>query len=215
MSRRGDELREHMLFVAKDVFLESGFERASMDVIAARADTTKRTLYAHFESKEKLFLAVVELVRGLLLERLKTPDDYSDDPKEALVLFCGRFLEALVWKRSIRMSRLTIAESDRFPDGAALFYEAIFGTAQERLETFLRERLGMPRKGAARAAGELLGRVLHPRFTRALFGLDEVTDEWLNDDRLSAGIDLRPIRIAVADLLLELRALSDAKPGDR
>ena len=32
MARRGSELREHILWCAKDVFLEQGFERASMDV---------------------------------------------------------------------------------------------------------------------------------------------------------------------------------------
>ena len=37
-----------------------------MDVIAARVATSKRTLYAHCESKVKLFLAVIELVRGLV-----------------------------------------------------------------------------------------------------------------------------------------------------
>ncbi len=190
-----------MLFAAKDVFLEAGFERASMDVIAARADTTKRTLYAHFESKEKLFLAVVELVRGLLLARLKLPAEYSEDPAEALVLFCGRFLETVVWHRSIRMYRLTIAEAERFPDGAAQFYDAIFGTAQGRLEAFLCERLTWSRKTAARTAGELLGRILYPRFPRALFGLDVVMEEWLDDQRITAQIDLEPIRRAVAELV--------------
>ena len=34
---RGDQLSEHILWIAKNVFLEVGFERASMDVIAARA----------------------------------------------------------------------------------------------------------------------------------------------------------------------------------
>ena len=68
-ARRGDQLREHMLWTAKNVFRELGFERASMDVIAARAGVSKRTVYAHFENKERLYLSVVELVRGLSLGR--------------------------------------------------------------------------------------------------------------------------------------------------
>src|SRR5580698_6907535 len=52
MTRRGDTLREHILWTAKEVFLEMGFERASMDVVANRAQTSKRSLYAHFQSKE-------------------------------------------------------------------------------------------------------------------------------------------------------------------
>jgi hypothetical protein len=32
MARRGEKLSEHILWTAKNVFLEMGFERASMDV---------------------------------------------------------------------------------------------------------------------------------------------------------------------------------------
>src|SRR5882724_2632250 len=111
MARRGDELREHILRTAKDVFLELGFERASMDVVAARASTSKRTLYAHFESKDKLFLAVVDLVRGLYLDKIRTPDDYGEDTAEAVVLFCGRFLQLLLWEPVLRTCRLNITEA--------------------------------------------------------------------------------------------------------
>jgi AcrR family transcriptional regulator len=96
-----------------------GFERASMDVIADRAETSKRTLYAHFENKEKLYLAVIDLVRGLFLSRLKMPSEYSGDAAEALVMFCGRFVEVLLFARTIRMCRLSIAEAGRFPEGSA------------------------------------------------------------------------------------------------
>src|SRR3954464_1993521 len=97
MGRRGDELSEHILFAAKDVFLELGFERASMDVIAERARTSKRTLYARFASKEKLYLAVIALIRGLSLEKLRSPAEHAEDTGEALVQFCGRFMELLLW----------------------------------------------------------------------------------------------------------------------
>ena len=115
VGRRGDELSEHILFAAKDVFLELGFERASMDVIAERAKTSKRTLYAHFESKEKLYLAVIDLIRGLYLGKLRSPADYAEDTSEALVQFCGRFMELRLWTAAIRMYRLAISEAERFP----------------------------------------------------------------------------------------------------
>src|SRR5580658_6100646 len=100
MARRGDKLREHILWTAKEVFLEMGFERASMDEVAARAQTSKRSLYAHFENKQKLFLAFVELVRGLFLSKLKMPGDYSEKPAEALAIFCGRYVEMLLYEGS-------------------------------------------------------------------------------------------------------------------
>jgi AcrR family transcriptional regulator len=201
MRRRGDELSEHILFAAKDIFLELGFERASMDVIADRAKTSKRTLYAHFESKEKLYLAVIKLVRGLYLDSLRTPAEYAQDTSEALVQFCGRFMDLLLWTPAVRMCRLAISEAERFPEGSASFYDAIFTTAHERLASFLRERLKLGPKASAEAADDLIGRIAHPRLSRALFGIDKVRDEWLDEDKISADFDLKPIRKAVAMLL--------------
>src|ERR1700730_3688541 len=146
MARRGEQLRQHILRTAKDVFLEMGFERASMDVLAARAATSKRTLHAHFESKDKLFLAVVDLVRELYLDKLKTPADYGEDTAEAVVLFCGRFLQLLLWGPVLRTCRLGIAEADRLSEASAQYYDAIFNSTHERLAAFLseRRRLSLP-----------------------------------------------------------------------
>ena len=94
---RGEKLREHMLWTAKDVFLAEGFERAGMELIASRAGTTKRTLYAHFANKEALFLAVVELVQQLFAGRLGKPGDYAAEPVEALTRFCGQFRRLMLW----------------------------------------------------------------------------------------------------------------------
>ncbi|WP_409491095.1 TetR/AcrR family transcriptional regulator [Amycolatopsis sp. cmx-11-12] len=53
--RRGEELRRHILVTAKEVLLETGYEQTSMDTVEARAGTSKRSLYAHFENKDALF----------------------------------------------------------------------------------------------------------------------------------------------------------------
>ena len=192
-----------MLFVAKDVFLEMGFERASMDAIAGRAGTSKRTLYAHFENKEKLYLAVIGLVRGLFLSRLKTPGDYRGGAAKALETFCGRFLETLLYARTIRMCRLTIAEAARFPEGSAQYFEVIFSTAHERLSAYLKQTFGLPAKVGSEAAHELLGRVIYPRFPRALFGVDQLSEQ-LDAEAIRPDFDLKPVRKAVTELIESL-----------
>ena len=118
--------------MAKDVFLEMGYERASMDAVAVRAGTSKRSLYAHFESKDKLFLAVLDLIRELYLG-LKTPDAYASDPVEAVTLFCGRFLQLMAWEPQVRTCRLSIAEAERLPGSSSAYYEAIFASTHQRL----------------------------------------------------------------------------------
>jgi TetR/AcrR family transcriptional regulator of autoinduction and epiphytic fitness len=51
--------REAILNGATEVFIEYGFEVASMDKIAEVANVSKRTIYNHFPSKEVLFQAIV------------------------------------------------------------------------------------------------------------------------------------------------------------
>ena len=202
MARRGEQLRRHILLAAKDVFLEVGFERASMDVISARAQTSKRTLYAHFENKENLYLAVVELSRGLFLARLKKPDDYAGSPEEVLVQFCGRFLEILVYAPVVRMCRMGMAEAERFPEGSIQLFDALFAETQDRLSSYLKSELRLSDECCRDAAQQLLGRVIYPRFTRALFGLDKLTEKL--DDTMNADFDLAPVRQAVTQFLKTL-----------
>jgi AcrR family transcriptional regulator len=172
MARRGEELRTHILYAAKEVFLEHGFERASMDQVAARAQTSKRTLYAHFASKEALYLAIVEYVRGVSLERVKTPADYSGPPREALAQFLARFMQSALHGPAIQMARMSIGAASRFPDGAAEYFEVAFQSVAERIAAFLRSTYRLTPRTAHDAANALLGRILIPRFLRALFAVD-------------------------------------------
>lgn len=202
MARRGDELREHILYEAKNVFIEMGFERTSMDVVAARASTSKRSLYAHFESKDKLFLDVIDLARGLYLGRLKTPQDYSEDVAEGAVLFCGRFLQLLLWQPALRTCRMTIAEAERLPEAAARYYDAIFDTTQQRLAAFLGERGQLNPSTSGDIARELLGVTVYPHLFRALLGVDKALDDTPDEAAIATDVDLAPIRTAAANLIL-------------
>jgi AcrR family transcriptional regulator len=177
-----------------------------MDVVASRAKTTKRTLYAHFSNKQALFLAVFDFLKGFFLDRLRTPDDYSDKPDEALVLFCGRFLETLLSEGAIRMCRVCVAEAARFPDASAQYCYVVFTEIEMRLTAYLRLKFALSPRASADAAQRLLGQVLHPRFPRALFGADPLV-ETFDEEQLSPDFDLKPIRRAVKMLLDSLNQL--------
>ncbi|MEV5717675.1 TetR/AcrR family transcriptional regulator [Amycolatopsis mediterranei] len=190
MARRGEALREHILDAAKLAFLEDGFERTSMDAIAARAETSKRSLYAHFPTKDALFLAVVERVRTLFGARMRTPAEYSAHPEEAVVRYCGRFLQLVRWSSVARMLRLGIAEADRLPELAAGLYDVLFGTTAGDLAAHLVAELGFAADDAEAVAGELLGLVLHPTLPRLLFGIDAPVDELPPEAGSAAEADL-------------------------
>jgi AcrR family transcriptional regulator len=203
MAIRGDKLTEHILWTAKDVFLELGFERASMDVVANRAKASKRTVYAHFENKEKLFLAVIQLVRELFLSRLRLPADYSDKPVEALTRFCGRYAEILLYEASIQMLRVSMAESERFPEQAAQYFDALFEEVHRRVSTYLKLTFEISSRNAAEATDKLFSSIFYPRLIRALFGLETLAKSFAQED-LPPTYDLRLIRRAVNEVLKAL-----------
>jgi AcrR family transcriptional regulator len=77
--RRYRHREDEMLDAACAVFAADGFESATMEAIAARAGTTKPTLYARFGPKEKLFAAAVRREHEMLNERVYAAYGGNDD----------------------------------------------------------------------------------------------------------------------------------------
>lgn len=57
---RREDVRTGVLAAAREVFAESGYQRASLESIARRAGFSKGAVYSNFESKDDLFLALLE-----------------------------------------------------------------------------------------------------------------------------------------------------------
>ena len=57
---RTKETRELLLQAAEEIFVRDGYEGAELGEIAALAGRTKGAIYAHFKSKEDIFLALIE-----------------------------------------------------------------------------------------------------------------------------------------------------------
>src|SRR5271156_5578524 len=57
---RTEETQSRILDAAQTVFSEQGFEKAQLEEVAARAGFTRGAIYAHYASKEDLFLALME-----------------------------------------------------------------------------------------------------------------------------------------------------------
>ena len=60
MPRTAQLTRKRILQAAYGLFRKQGFNRVTMDEIASAAGLTKRTLYHHFESKDRLLADVLE-----------------------------------------------------------------------------------------------------------------------------------------------------------
>jgi TetR/AcrR family transcriptional repressor of mexJK operon len=103
--------REAILDTAARVFMEFGYERASLAEIAARADCSKVTLYGYFASKEDLFMGVLLHLMGADIDpALKDLSAHAaEDPRRLLTLFGERYLNAALSAEGIAFKRLIVA----------------------------------------------------------------------------------------------------------
>lgn len=84
--------RDRLIDAARRVFAAQGFERASMEEIAAAAGAGKPTLYRYFASKDALFDAVFVTALDQLDASLAAAERTSGEPRQAL----QRMVAALV-----------------------------------------------------------------------------------------------------------------------
>ncbi len=57
---RTEETQAKILDAAEAIFSEQGFEKTQLEEVASRAGYTRGAIYAHYSSKEELFLALME-----------------------------------------------------------------------------------------------------------------------------------------------------------
>jgi AcrR family transcriptional regulator len=190
-----DERRNRIVWAAKRVLLEKGLDEASMDDVAACAGTTKPTVYAHFKSKDELFRAVVELIKGLFLGKLRTPDVYAAEPVEAVALFCGRFVELVCWQDAVGYQRVALAAAARSPAIARAVYDTVYAEACRSLAAYLRAR--KLTRGPESHAELLLSATTGGPVIRHLYGVDEPCAGVPNEERMGTWVDMKRIREAV------------------
>jgi TetR/AcrR family transcriptional repressor of mexJK operon len=102
---------------ALEVFLDRGYEGATVELIAAATGASKRTLYAHYEDKTGLFKAAVErAIQRYTAEAEKLAVIESDDLEETLVALGRMRLAHVISPVGMRLQRILNAESYRFPE---------------------------------------------------------------------------------------------------
>jgi AcrR family transcriptional regulator len=72
MPPSGELTRQRILTAAYRCFYREGFQRVSVDTIAAEANVTKKTLYYHFASKDELVGAVLQAQSDHALALIET-----------------------------------------------------------------------------------------------------------------------------------------------
>jgi TetR/AcrR family transcriptional regulator len=146
---RSAETRAKILDAALREFSALGMAGARMDQIAATAGVNKALLYYHFESKEKLYLAAVEMISAKIRDRSMALFLSDASPGERLlrgaldhfdrILAQGEFQSLLQQE----MMRLHQGESDALP----VLVKRVFAPLQSMYQSMMREGI---------ASGELI-----------------------------------------------------------
>lgn len=113
---RGVARRQAFLQAGREVFLEQGYEAASVNDVVRRAGGSLATLYAQFGNKEGLFFAVLQDQHERFV-RAMTPERVDHLPlEEGLKAIGVRYLSALLERDNLAFYRLMLGEARKFPE---------------------------------------------------------------------------------------------------
>lgn len=76
--------RELIVATAQQLFEEKGFDLTTVEEIAIRAELGKGTIYSYFQSKEQIYIAILEKGLDLLKERMDAALENPVSPIDAL-----------------------------------------------------------------------------------------------------------------------------------
>lgn len=118
------ERRKSILKAAHAAFVELGFARTTTAVVAAKANISKRTIYAIFDDKTALFAAVIREHRHLILD---LPRPAGDDLPvfETMVRIFRLDIDETAEREREAILNLIVRESARFPELSDYLYENI------------------------------------------------------------------------------------------
>ncbi len=135
----GDEdsaKRRQILTGASKVFMDLGFDGASMGEIARAAGVSKGTLYVYFADKSRLFEAIVEQEMN---DQQKIAFDFAPerDVPTTLREFGQAYIELLCRPGGGSAIRTVMAIAERMPEVGRRYYENVLEKTINRLADYL------------------------------------------------------------------------------
>src|SRR5688572_28738488 len=128
--------RRQIVDGARKVFLDLGFDGASMGEIARAAGVSKGTLYVYFADKSQLFGAVVEreaIEQGQIKFDLKP----GRDAETTLRQFGQAYIEILCRPQGGSAIRTVMAIAERMPDVGRQYYDHVIDRTTRELAAWL------------------------------------------------------------------------------
>ncbi len=180
-AERAGEVEERILDAAHKVFLERGFEGASIDQIAETARSGKPTIYSRFPNKEALFAAMVTHRIALKNARVRSHKPSGANIEERLASIALAVLSETLTEEFVGLLRVAISEGHRAPELARSLMAMARQRGGETVAHMLAEvttcgvfgELRQEREDRfAAAARYFLDLILLPMLMRALSGME-------------------------------------------
>jgi TetR/AcrR family transcriptional regulator, mexJK operon transcriptional repressor len=116
-AEQAEARHEELLDAALDLFLEHGFELTTIEMIAARINMTKRTVYARYADKASLFRgAVRRAVERQIVPRNVLEGFDNGDLTETLASIARLRIGQVMTPNGLRLQRIINTEGYRFPE---------------------------------------------------------------------------------------------------
>lgn len=128
--------RRQIVQGARAVFLEQGFDGASMGEIARAAGVSKGTLYVYFTDKNSLFCEVVEQeshAQGMLSFEFSP----ALDVEATLRAFGTAYIQLICNPRGASAIRTVVAIAERMPNTGRQYYERVIANTIGRFARYL------------------------------------------------------------------------------
>lgn len=114
---------DQVLNGAREIFMSDGYEGASVDDIARAAGVSKATLYSYFPDKRLLFLEMAKSECCRQAELASGQVDMNRPPRDVLTEAAEQMVDFVTSEFGLRVFRLCVAESERFPQLGREFFE--------------------------------------------------------------------------------------------
>lgn len=130
--------RRQIIEGARRVFIEMGFDAASMNDITRAAGVSKGTIYVYFANKEELFEALIEEERQTIFANMYEALERGGGVRETLTAYGIALALKITSPTVLKAQRTVIAICERMPELGVRFYERGPKRGHDKLAVYLR-----------------------------------------------------------------------------
>jgi len=123
--------RAQIVAAAMQAFLEHGYAASSVNKIADTAGVSIKTLYRHFETKDELFSAVMQLAcsnpSADAVSAQARPAWFAESPDVGLPRAGEEYLQHILSREQLAIYRVVTRDAHRFPELRQRYRQEVLG----------------------------------------------------------------------------------------